>query len=368
MTNWRNCFAMPIDGNDEQFLALMGLGAKSGKKSHYPELKRRLSELERMRDLLDQARDAIFLLALPEEIVEYQNEAALGLLGLVRTPEKRLLQECLKTSQGASLSLFSLFPSLSSEEQRKVVPLLTRNGTRRFEASFQAAVESGRTSGILILRDQEERIAIQEQLAESLKAVEEARMKTVRLTAAMVEMKDSYTGKNQRQAARLAHEIGHRLELPKPEIDDLVTSALLHDVGMMGVPTEILCIPGPLRPVDRGLMQEHVTIGRDILVKEGFPERIALAVLHHHERMDGSGYPDGLKGEEIPLFARVVGIADVAEAMLSHRPYRPAHSREEVLRELEEHQGTLYDRRTAEICISLLLEGFSVSEETGNKY
>lgn len=193
-------------------------------------------------------------------------------------------------------------------------------------------------------------------------------MKTVRLTAAMVEMKDSYTGKNQRQAARLAHEIGHRLELPKPEIDDLVTSALLHDVGMMGVPTEILCIPGPLRPVDRRLMQEHVTIGRDILVKEGFPERIALAVLHHHERMDGSGYPDGLKGEEIPLFARVVGIADVAEAMLSHRPYRLAHSREEVLRELEEHQGTLYDRRTAEICISLLLEGFSVSEETGNKY
>ena len=88
----------------------------------------------------------------------------------------------------------------------------------------------------------------------------------------------------------------------------------------------------------------------------------------HHEKWDGSGYPRRLKGEEIPLFARVVGIADVAEAMLSHRPYRPAHSREEVLRELEEHQETLYDRRTAEICISLLLEGFSVSEETGNKY
>jgi len=359
---------MPIDGNDEQFLALMGLGAKSGKKSHYPELKRRLSELERMRDLLDQARDAIFLLALPEEIVEYQNEAALGLLGLVRTQEKRLLQECLKTSHGASLTLFSLFPFLSSEEQRKIVPLLTRNGTRRFEASFQAAVEGGRTSGILILRDQEERIAVQEQLAASLKAVEEARMKTVRLTAAMVEMKDSYTGKNQRQSARLAHEIGLRLELPKPEIDDLVTAALLHDVGMMGVPTEILCIPGPLRPVDRRLMQEHAAIGRDILAKEGFPESISLAVLHHHERMDGSGYPDGLKGEDIPLFARVVGMADVVEAMLSHRPYRPAHSREEVLRELEEHQETLYDRRTAEICISLLLEGFSVSEETGNKY
>lgn len=354
---------MPIDDNEEQFLALMGLGAKSGKKSHYPELKRRLSELERMRDLLDHARDAIFLLSLPEETVEYRNEAALGLLGLAQTSEKLRLHDCLKTPHAAPLSLFAIFPVLSPEEQRKVLPLLTLNGPRRFEASFQAAVEGGRTSGILILRDQEERIGIQEQLAASLKAVEEARMKTVRLTAALVEMKDSYTGQNQRQAARLAHEIGHRLGLTKRGIDDLVTAALLHDVGMMGVPTEILCIPGPLRSVDRRLMQEHSVIGRDILTKEGFPEPISLAVLHHHERMDGSGYPDGLKGEAIPLFGRIVGVADVVEAMLSHRPYRPAHPREEVVRELEEQRGKLYDEKIADICISLLREGFSIAEE-----
>jgi putative nucleotidyltransferase with HDIG domain len=178
-----------------------------------------------------------------------------------------------------------------------------------------------------------------------------------------VEIKDSYTGKNQRQAAGLAHAIGTGLGMTGNPLENLVTATLLHDVGMMAIPAEILCIPGPLRPVDRRLMEEHASIGCDILKKQGFPPEIYLTVLHHHERLDGSGYPEGLKGEDIPFGARIAGIADVTEAMLSHRPYRPAWPLEKVLEELSEKKGILYDHDGAEICIRLLEEGYTLDDQ-----
>ena len=352
----------PCDEKKDDLLALMGLGAKSGRKSHYPELKLRISELERVRILLDRASDAIFLLSIPEGIVEFENKPALELSGLQTPPEERRLGDYLRTPQGAPLSIFSLFPLFTQGEQRKIVPLSTPEGERRFEASFQVAVEGGRSSGVLILRDQEKRIDAEERLAASLGALEEARMRTIRLISALIEMKDMYTGRNQRRTAQLADVIGHRLDLPDEKRRDLVTVALLHDVGIMGIPAEILCIPGPFRDVDRRLVQEHSRIGADILIKEGFPEEISNSVLCHHERMNGSGYPSGLSGEAIPLYARIVGAADVTEAMLSHRPYRPAHPREEVIREMEEGRRVLYDERVSDICASLIWEGFELEE------
>ena len=350
---------MPFNGNDTEFLALMGLGSKSGKKSYYPELKRRLLELERLRELLDNAGDAVFLVSLPDETVEFKNEAALGLLGLERTTEKRSLKDFLKAPEGGTVTLTSLFHSPTPGEKREIITLLTQKGTRRYEASFQSVAKGTRRLGMLMLRDQEERISAEEKLAKTLKAVDEERIRTISLTASLVEMKDSYTGQNQRGTARLSMKIGARLGLPNEEINDLVTASLLHDVGMMGIPTEVLCIPGPLRPLDRRLMQEHPLIGRNLLAKEGFSGQILLGILRHHERMDGSGYPDGIRGEEIPLIARIIGFADVVEAMMNHRPYRPAHSRENTMRELAEGRGSLYDPTVTDICLSLLEEGFS---------
>ena len=358
---------MPTDRRtseqDDQLLALMGLGAQSGKKSHYPELKRRLAELERVQALLDRAQDAIFVVSLPDETVEYRNESALGLRGGFGRREQRPLEDFLKGPDGRGLTIRSCFPDPGEGEDRMILPLLTEKGVRRFEASFMAAETEGRLSGVLILRDQEDRIRTEARLAESLRQVEQARMRTVHLTATLVEIKDSYTGKNQRQAAGLAHAIGTALGMTGDPLENLVTATLLHDVGMMAIPAEILCIPGPLRPVDRRLMQEHASIGCDILKKQGFPPEIHLTVLHHHERMDASGYPKGLKGEEIPFGARIAGIADVTEAMLSHRPYRPAWPLEKVLEELSGKKGVLYDPEAAETCIKLLEGGYTLDDE-----
>ena len=358
---------MPTDRRtteqDDQLLALMGLGARSGKKSHYPELKRRLAELERVQALLDRAQDAIFVVSLPDETVEYRNEAALAHRGGFGRGELRPLEEFLKGPDGRGLTIRSCFPAFPDGEERMILPLVTEKGVRRFEASFLAAETDGRLSGVLILRDQEDRIRAETRLAESLRQVEQARMRTVHLTATLVEIKDSYTGKNQRQAAGLAYAIGTGLGMTGDPLENLVTATLLHDVGMMAIPAEILCIPGPLRPVDRRLMEEHASIGCDILKKQGFPPEIYLTVLHHHERLDGSGYPEGLKGEDIPFGARIAGIADVTEALLSHRPYRPAWPLEKVLEELSEKKGILYDHDGAEICIRLLKEGYTLDDQ-----
>jgi|LSQX01.3.fsa_nt_gb putative nucleotidyltransferase with HDIG domain len=347
---------------EDQLLALMGLGAQSGKKSHYPELKRRLAELERVQALLDRAQDAIFVVSLPDETVEYRNESALRLRGSIGREEKRPLEDFLKGADGRGLTIRSCFDAFPAGEERKILPLLTEGGIRRFEASFMSAETEGQLSGVLILRDQEDRIRAEERLAESLRQVEQARMRTVHLTATLVEIKDSYTGKNQRQAAGLAHAIGTDLGLKGNTLENLVTATLLHDVGMMAIPAEILCIPGPLRPVDRRLMQEHASIGCDILKKQGFPPEIYLTVLSHHERLDGSGYPQGLKGDDIPLGARIAGLADVVEAMLSHRPYRPAWPLEKVLEELSANRGILYDPDAAEACRNLLEKGYTLDD------
>ena len=112
-------------------------------------------------------------------------------------------------------------------------------------------------------------------------------------------------------------------------------------------------------------MQEHPKIGRDLLAREGFSEPILEGALRHHERMDGSGYPGGLSGEDIPFIARVIGLADVVEAMMNHRPYRPAYSRESTIKELAEGRGSLYDPTVTDICLSLLEGGFSFSQEDG---
>lgn len=352
-----------INGHENQILTFMGLETKSGKQSNCPELTLCLAELARVQSLLDRARDAIFVVSLTDEIVVYQNESTLHISHLPPGESKRPLRNHLKGPDGEEITVSSLFPFLPEGEERKIIPLLTKSGVRRFEASFMVVESEDRISGILTFRDQEDRIRAEEHLAASLRQVELAHIRTVHLTATLVEIKDSYTGKNQRQSASLAHALGIRLGLSENDMENLVTGTLLHDVGMMAIPTEILCIPGPLRPADRRLMQEHALIGSDILKKEGFPSEIHLTALHHHERVDGSGYPYGLKGDSIPFNARIAGLADVVEAMSSHRPYRPAWPMEKVCEELSGKKGILYDADVAEVCIDLLESGYVMNDE-----
>jgi len=144
------------------------------------------------------------------------------------------------------------------------------------------------------------------------------------------------------------------------QIMGLYIAGLLHDVGKVSVPSDILSKPGKITEGEFELIKNHCRIGYDILQRIDFPWPVTKAVLQHHERLDGSGYPDGLSGKEIILEARILGVADVVEAMSSHRPYRPALGLEQALEEIRRGSGTLYDPDIVDICLNLLNQNEAV--------
>lgn len=168
-----------------------------------------------------------------------------------------------------------------------------------------------------------------------------------------MEMRDPYTAGHQRRTAALAVAIARELQLPEDRIHGLELASTIHDIGQVKIPTEILTRPGRLNDVEMMIVREHSQNGYEILRNIRFPWPIADIIRQHHERLDGSGYPQGLKGDDILLEARILAVADVTEAMHSHRPYRPAWSQQEVLAELERGRGRLYDPAAVDACLKL---------------
>ncbi len=162
--------------------------------------------------------------------------------------------------------------------------------------------------------------------------------------------------RHQRRVTRLALAIAAELGFTDDRMLPLRVAGLLHDVGKIYVPSEILSKPGKLTYLEMELARAHVTAGYEIIAAIKFPWPIADIVVKHHERMDGSGYPAGLKGEEITLEARILAVADVTEAMMSHRPYRPSLGVDKALAEITANSGRLYDEKAVDACIKLLTE------------
>jgi putative nucleotidyltransferase with HDIG domain len=176
-----------------------------------------------------------------------------------------------------------------------------------------------------------------------------------------VETKDAYTAGHQRRVANLARAIAAEMGLSPEQIDGIRMAAVIHDLGKISVPAEILSKPIGLNDLEYGLIKIHPQVGYDILKEIEFPWPVAQIVLQHHERMDGSGYPQGLLGEEIILEARILAVADVVEAMASHRPYRPPHGVDKALEEISRNRGILYDPEVVDACLKLFNEkGFKL--------
>lgn len=174
--------------------------------------------------------------------------------------------------------------------------------------------------------------------------------------AGIVELRDPYTAGHQRRVAELAAAVAKQLALPEEQIECIRLASAVHDVGKILIPAEILVKPGRLSELEFALIKEHAQAGYDILKAIDFPWPIARIVQQHHERLDGSGYPQGLKGDAILLEARVIGVADVVEAMKSHRPYRSGLGIGAALEEIERHRGRLYDPRVVDACLTLFRE------------
>ncbi|MDD5372185.1 MAG: HD domain-containing protein [Sulfurimonas sp.] len=203
--------------------------------------------------------------------------------------------------------------------------------------------------GIGKLRENAERLSILERLDKSLDHA-------VTAIAATVEMRDPYTAGHQRRVSELAAAIASEMGLSDEQIDAVRVSGVVHDIGKIHVPAEILSSPAKLSDAEFSIIKTHPQAGYDILYTIDFPWPVAQIVLQHHEKMDGSGYPNGLKEEDILIEARILCIADVIEAMASHRPYRPGFGIFPALQEISRNKGRLYDQNAVKATLSLFLE------------
>jgi len=188
------------------------------------------------------------------------------------------------------------------------------------------------------------------------KKLEKALDNTIETMSKIVDTRDPYTSGHQSRVSQLATRISLELNLSPEKVKAIKIAALIHDIGKIGIPSEILTKPNKLTDIEFSLIKTHSQIGYDILKDIDFPYPVAPIILQHHERINGSGYPNGLKGDEILLEAKIVGVADVVEAMSSHRPYRAALGVDVALDEIVKNKGILYDSEVADVCVKLFKE------------
>ena len=174
----------------------------------------------------------------------------------------------------------------------------------------------------------------------------------------VAEIRDPYTAGHQRRVSDLARSIAQEMEISPGVIDGIRLAGMIHDVGKISIPAEILSKPTTLTEIELSLIRIHSQAAFDILEKIDFPWPIADIIHQHHERLDGSGYPRGLKNDEICLEARVLAVADVVEAMASHRPYRPGLGQDAALAEIAANRGRLYDEKVVDACLKVFAAGY----------
>jgi HD-GYP domain-containing protein (c-di-GMP phosphodiesterase class II) len=209
---------------------------------------------------------------------------------------------------------------------------------------------------ICVVRDITERKKAEEELKQTLENLRKSVNATIQVMVSAIEMRDPYTAGHQLRSTDLAGAIATEMGLAQEKIDGIRMAGSIHDIGKLSIPAEILSKPTKLTNLEFLLIKEHPRVGYEMLKDVESPWPLAQIVYQHHERMDGSGYPRNLKGDEILMEARIMAVADVMEAMASHRPYRPALGIEVALEEIEKNKGIIYDDAVSDACLRLFRE------------
>ena len=214
----------------------------------------------------------------------------------------------------------------------------------------------------LLRREMNRRVMAEVELKNKKRFIEKVLWDTIGALAKVSEMRDPYTAGHQRRVTQLARAISDKMDLP-PRVKTMITlAAIVHDIGKVRVPNDVLSKPGDLDTHEFGILKRHPGDGYEVLRGLQFPWQVAEAVYQHHERLNGEGYPRGLKGDDIVLEARIIGVADVVEAMSSKRPHRPALTPVDATKEIVNHQGTRYDPKVVEACLAVFNGGFAFKE------
>ncbi len=238
----------------------------------------------------------------------------------------------------------------------KRLTLITRSGSSLpvLSTRYPILAADGSLSAVLfVFLDISESINAKAKTQQTVEQLENALKGSIKAMAMAVEMRDPYTSGHQQRVSDLASTIAKEMRLSEKHSEGVMMAGIIHDLGKIAIPAEILSKPGIITETEFELIKIHPRIGYNILKNINFPWPIAQIVLQHHERINGSGYPQGLYGDQILLEARIIGVADVVEAMASHRPYRPARGIDAALKEIDKNKGVLYDSNVVEACINI---------------
>jgi len=319
-------------------------------------LKEKLEDLHRLTTVVSDSNDAVILHNFDGKILAW-NRGAEETYGYTEAEalQKNIRDIVAESDREAALTLIQRIKQgevvKSFELQR-----LTKDG-RILDVWLTITLladEKGEPVAIATTeRDITSRKLAEEELKQTTEKLRKSLIGTIQAMSLMVETRDPYTAGHQRKVSNLARTIAQEMGLSKDTIDNIRIAGIIHDIGKMSIPAEILSKPGKISDIEMNLIKVHSQSGYDILKDVELPYPVAEIVLQHHERLDGSGYPQGLKGDKILLEAKIICLADVVEAMESHRPYRPGLGIDAALEEIEKNKGILYDAGAVEACLKL---------------
>jgi len=313
---------------------------------------------EKYRHVVERATDGIAIIQ--DSLFKYINPRAAEIGGftldeLIDTPFGRYL---------ATEDITTLESTYKRESGAEDTPVIFEASVKRKDGTMTSVELSagrityqGKPANLVIMRDVTDRRKTEEELSLTLGKLRKAMGATIQAMSLTIETRDPYTAGHQKRVSDLARAIATEMKLSSEDIDAIRMAASIHDLGKISIPAEILSKPGKINEFEFRLIQNHPQIGFEILRTIEFPWPIAEIVLQHHERINGSGYPNGLRGEEIHIIARILAVADVVEAMVSHRPYRAALTLGEAIHEITKNRGTLYDPDVVDACKRLFIEG-----------
>lgn len=320
-----------------------------------------LNELAlRYRRLFEAAQDGILILNHPECLITDANPYITNLLGYSREEltgvplwESQLFEDRTKAKTAMNTLLQEGYVRYDDMD------LIAKNGNK---LPTEFICNTYALDGIRVtqcnIRDQAARKAAEAALAqEKIKLVDQIRA-TVNSLSNVIEARDPFTAGHQTRVAHLAGAIAREMDLPSSVMDGLQFACQIHDIGKIAIPAEILTKPSALTTLESAMLRGHVQSGYDILRPLILPWPVAKIVLEHHERLDGSGYPNALKGDAISIEAKVLAVADTVEAMSSDRPYRQAIGLNAALSEIETNKGLLYDKDAVDACLTLFRRGY----------
>jgi len=291
-----------------------------------------------------------------EEIIGYRREELLGKNYL----KLNILSE---NNRNKAVRLLQANMEGKSTGPNEIDLISKEGGLIPVEINTNVVQRMGQGIVLSFVRDITNRKRAEEELQQTLESLRKALSTTIQVMVSAVEIRDPYTAGHQIRSAGLARAISTDMGLPQEKIDGIRMAGSIHDIGKLSIPAEILSKPTKLTNSEFSLIKEHSQKGYEMLKEVESPWPLAEIVYQHHERMDGSGYPRNLKGDDIIMEARVLAVSDVVEAMASHRPYRPGLGIDKALEEIEKNKGTLYDNAVADTCLRLFREkGFQLEE------